>query len=120
LTTEHLSALVYIQFNLKITSKRERIKLKKINDVLISSETTEAQGFLFKGGDDCTVVNHRDEDNEEMFGTNIHWSVIGETIGVDEQLQRCQSARMRNLFEEEKFDSKVEGFEEDEDFMAEH
>jgi hypothetical protein len=29
-------------------SKRERIKLKKIDDVLISSETIEAQGFLFE------------------------------------------------------------------------
>jgi hypothetical protein len=37
-------------------SKRERIKLKKIDDVLISSETIEAQRFLFEGGDDCVVV----------------------------------------------------------------
>jgi hypothetical protein len=45
-------------------SKRERIKLKKIDDVLISSETTEAQGFLFEDGDDCEVVDHRDEEDE--------------------------------------------------------
>jgi hypothetical protein len=118
LTTERLNVLVYIQFNLKMMSKRERIKLKKIDDVLISSETTEAQGFLFEDGDDCAVVDHRDEEDEEMLGTNIPWSVIGEAMRVDKQLQQRRSARMRDLFEEEEFDSEEE-FEEDEDFMTE-
>jgi hypothetical protein len=54
-----------------------------------------------------------------MLVTNIPWSVIGEAMGVDEQLQRRRSARMRDLFEEEEFDSEEEEFEEDEDFMAE-
>jgi hypothetical protein len=44
--------------------QERRIKLKKIDDVLISSETTEAQGFLFEDGDDCAVVDHRDEEDE--------------------------------------------------------
>jgi hypothetical protein len=65
--------------------------------VLISSETIEAQGFLFEGGDDCAVVDHRDEE-EEMPDTNIPWYVIGEAMGEDEQLQLRQSARMRDLF----------------------
>jgi hypothetical protein len=43
-------------------SKREHIK-SKITDVIISSDTTEAQGFLFEGGDDCAEVVHRDEDD---------------------------------------------------------
>jgi hypothetical protein len=103
LTIERLNALVYIQFNLKMMNKRERIKLKKIDDVLISSETTEAQGFLFEGGDDCAVVDHRDEEDEEMSSTNIPWSVIGEAMRVNEQLQRRQSAVMRYLFEQEEF-----------------
>jgi hypothetical protein len=64
------------------------------------------------------VVDHGDEEEEEMLGTNIPWSVIGETMGVDEQLQRRQSARIRDLFEEEEFDFEEE-FEEDEDFMVE-
>jgi hypothetical protein len=98
LTTKCLNALVYIQFNLKMMSKRERIKLKKIDDMLISSETTEAQGFLFEGGDDCVVVDDRDEEDKEMFGTNIPWSVIGEAMRVDEQLQRRQSARETFLY----------------------
>jgi hypothetical protein len=104
LTTEHLNALVYIQFNLKMMSKRERIKLKKIDDGLISSETTEAQGFLFEGGGDCAVVDHRDEEEEEMPSTNIPWSVNGEAMGVEEQLQLCRSARMRDLFVQEEFE----------------
>jgi hypothetical protein len=98
LTVERLNALVYIQFNFKMMSKRERIKLKKIDDVLISSETTEAQEFLFESGDDCAVVHHMDEKDEEMPDTNILWSITGEAMGVDEQLQLCQSARMRDLF----------------------
>jgi hypothetical protein len=67
--------------------KRENIKSKKITDVLISSETIEAQGFLFDGGDDCAEFIHRDEDDEVMHGTNISYSVIGEAMAVDEQLQ---------------------------------
>jgi hypothetical protein len=41
-----LNKLVYIQFNSKLLSKREKIKSKKIIDVLLSSDTCEAQGFL--------------------------------------------------------------------------
>ncbi len=88
--------------------------------MLISSETTEAKGFLFEGGDDCAVVDHRDGEDEQMSGTNIPWSVIGEAMGVDEQLQRRWSARMRDLFEQEEFEPEEEDFEEDEDFMSEN
>jgi hypothetical protein len=62
------------------------------------------------------VVDHRDEEDEEMSGTNIPWSAIGEAMGVDEQLQQRQSVRMRDLFEEEEFNSEEEF---DEDFMTE-
>jgi hypothetical protein len=99
-------------------NKRENIKSKKITDVLISNETTEAQGFLFEGGDDCAEVVHKNDDNEVMPSTNISYYVIGEATGVDEQLQLCQSLRMRDLYIEEKFNSEEEDFEEDEDFMA--
>jgi hypothetical protein len=63
------------------------------------------------------VVDHRDEEDEEMSGTNIPWSAIGEAMGVDEQLQQHRSVKMRDLFEEEKFNSEEEEF--DEDFMTE-
>lgn len=87
--------------------------------MLISSETTEAQGFLFEGGDECALVVHRDEEDEQMPGTNIPCSVIGEAMGADKQLQPRRSARMRDLYAEEEFESEEEEFEEDEDFMAE-
>jgi hypothetical protein len=69
-------------------SKREHIK-SKITDVIISSDTTEAQGFLFEGGDDCAEVVHRDEDDEVLPGTDIPCSIIREAMGVNEQLQLC-------------------------------
>ncbi|ONL96592.1 hAT dimerization domain-containing protein / transposase-related [Zea mays] len=46
LTTDRLNKLVYIQFNNRLINKRAKIKSKKITDVLLSSGTTEAQGFL--------------------------------------------------------------------------
>jgi uncharacterized protein (DUF1778 family) len=46
LTTDHLNKLVYIQFNSKLINKRAKIKSKKITDVILSSDTTEAQDFL--------------------------------------------------------------------------
>jgi hypothetical protein len=100
-------------------SKREQIKSKKITDVLISSETTEAQGFLFEGGDDCAEIVHRDEDDEVMPGTYIPYFIIGEAMEVDEQLQRRQSARMRDLYVQDEFESEQEDFEEDKDIMTE-
>jgi hypothetical protein len=83
--------------------KREKIKSKKITDVLISIETTEAQGFLFEGGDDCAEFIHRDEDDEVMPSTNSPYSVIEEAMGVDEQLQLRRSARMRDIYVGEEF-----------------
>jgi hypothetical protein len=47
-------------------NKGENIKSKKIIDVLISSETTEAQEILFEGGNDYAEVVHMDEDDEVM------------------------------------------------------
>jgi hypothetical protein len=101
-------------------SKRKKIKSKKIIDVLISSETIEAQGFLFEGGDDCALFIHRDEDDEVVSDTNIPYYVIGEAMRVDEQLQWRRSARIGDLYVGEEFNSEEEDFEEDEDFMAEY
>jgi hypothetical protein len=101
-------------------NKREKIKSKKITDVLMSNETTEAQGFLFEGGDNCEGVAHRDDDDEVMSGTNIRYSVIGEAMRVDEQLQLRRSSRMRDLYIEEEFEPEDENFEENEDFMVEN
>ncbi|CAD6223339.1 unnamed protein product [Miscanthus lutarioriparius] len=115
LTTTRLNKLVFIQFNSKLLNKKERIASKKTTDVLLSSETTEAQGFLYEDGDDCAIVVYRDEEDEEMEGTGITWSVIGEAVGADQQLELRRSARVRQLYEGEEFDSEEEEFDEDED-----
>jgi len=111
--------LVYIQFNNRLLSKREKIKTKKTTDVLLSSYTTEVQGFLQEGGDDCALVVFRDEEDEdEMEGTGIPWAVIGEAVGAEEQLERRRSGRVREareLYEGEEFSSEEEEYESDED-----
>ena len=115
LTTTRLNKLVFIQFNTKLIKKKEKIKAKRISDVLLSSETTEAQGFLDEDGDQCARVIYRDEEDEEMEGTGVPWSVIGEVVGAEEQLELRRSARVRELYEGEEFDSEEEEFQEDED-----
>ena len=107
--------MVFIQFNSKLLNKKERIASKKTTDVLLSSETTEAQGFLYEDGDDCATVVYRDEKDEEMEGIGIPWSVIGEAVGAEQQLELHRSARVRQLYEGEEFDSEEEEFDEDED-----
>jgi hypothetical protein len=68
-------------------NKRAKIKSKKITDVLLSSDITEAQGFLQENGDDLALVVFRDEeDEEEMEGTEIPWSVIGDTYLLSTKL----------------------------------
>jgi hypothetical protein len=111
LTTDRLNKLVYIQFNNRRINKRAKIKSKKITDVLLSSDTTEAQGFLQENGDDCALVSFREE---VMEGTGIPWSVLGDAVGAEEQLELRRSARVRELNAEE-FESKEEEFDEDED-----
>jgi hypothetical protein len=105
--------LVYIQFNNRLINKRTKIKSKKITDVLLSSDTTEAQGFLQENGDNCALVSFRDEE-EVMEGTRIPWSVLGDAVGAEEQLELRRSARVRELNEEE-FESEEEEFDEYED-----
>jgi hypothetical protein len=91
--------LVYIQFNSKLINKKEKIKSKKINDVLLSNDITKAQGFLHENGDDCVLVVYRDEE-DEVEGTGIPWSVIRDAVGAEEQLQLRRSARVRQLLKE--------------------
>ena len=119
MTTTRLNKLVYIQFNNRLINKRAKIKAKKITDVLLSSDTTEAQGFLQEGGDACAQVVFRDEEDEdEMEGIGIPWVVIGEAVGAEEQLERRRSGRVREareLYEGEEFSSEEEEHESDED-----
>jgi len=48
-----------------------------------------------------------------MEGTGIPWSVIGEAVGADEQLERRRSARVRELYEGEEFESEEEEYEDE-------
>ncbi|CAD6236298.1 unnamed protein product [Miscanthus lutarioriparius] len=93
-TTSRLNKLVYIQFNSKLINKKEKIKSKKISDVFLSNDTIEAHGFLHENGDNCALVVYRDEE-DEMEGTGIRWSVIGDAVGAEEQLELRRSARVR-------------------------
>ena len=79
----------------------------------MSSDTTEAQGFLQEGGDDCALVDFRDGEEDEMEGIGIPWSVIGEAVGADEQLQLRRSARVRELYEGEEFESEEEEYDDE-------
>ena len=45
--------------------------------------------------------------------------MIGEAVGAEEQLERRRSARVRDLYEGEEFESEEEVFEEDEDDYVE-
>jgi len=89
-------------------SRRQQIKSKKITDVLLSNDVMQAQGFMFDGGDECATVVYEDDDEEEMPGTAIHWTVIGEAMGASEQLELRRSSRIRELYAEEEFDSEEE------------
>ena len=100
---------MYIQFNSRLLSKKRRIKEGKNIDVLRSSDASEAQGFLFEGGDDHAFKVFRDEDEGGVYG--IPWDVIGEDMGSTEQLQHRRSARVRDLYDEE-FESEREEAEE--------
>ena len=79
---------MYIQFNCKLLSKREKIKSKKIIDVLLSSDTCEAQGFLQEGGDDCALVEFRDGEEDEMEGTRIPFG-----LSLERQWEQMNSLR---------------------------
>jgi hypothetical protein len=49
-----------------------------------------------------------------MEGTWIPWSVLGDAVVAEEQLELRRSARVRELYEEE-FESEEEEFDKDED-----
>ena len=95
------------------------MKSNKITEILQSSDTTEAQGFLQEGGDDCALADFRDGEEDEMEGTGIPWSVIGEAVGADEQLQLRRSARVRELYEGEEFESEEEEYDDEDVYYSE-
>ena len=119
--------LVYVQFNTKLLSKKEKISNKKSYEVLLSNDAAEAQGFFYEGGDEQALVVFRDPDEAEaeVPGTGMTWRILGDAVGADEQLQPRRSGRNqpRDLHEEEEFESEADSdyeeeqipFEDDED-----
>jgi len=102
--------LVYVQFNTRMLSKKEKTSNKKSYEVLLSKDAAEAQGFFYEGGDEQSLVVFRDPDDEaEVPGTGMTWRILGEAVGADEQLQPRRSGRNqpRDLHEEE-FESEAE------------
>ncbi|KAM3225932.1 hypothetical protein ACQJBY_058566 [Aegilops geniculata] len=105
LTMERCNNLVFIRFNNRMLSRKQKLLEKKKWDVLISTNATEAQGFLFEGGDDYANVVYLDQEDGDVHpGTGISWDLLGEAMGAQEQLQLRRSARVRDL-EEEEFES---------------
>ena len=119
--------LVYVQFNTRLLSKKEKISNKKSYEVLLSNDAAEAQGFFYEGGDEQALVGFRDPDEAEaeVPRTGMTWRILGDAVGADEQLQPRRSGRNqpRDLHEEEEFESEDDSdyeeeqipFEDDED-----
>ena len=74
----------------------------------MSSDCSEAQGFFFEEGDEQALVQIRDEDEGEMQGTGIPWSVLGDAMGVEDELQPRRSARVAREVDEEDWESEKE------------
>ena len=100
-------------------SKKEKIKRKSNYEVLLSSDASEAQGFFFEGGDAHALAVFRDEEDEgEMPETRIPWSVIGDAMGTNEQLQPRRSARVAREVDEEEWESESEDLDYQDDDIA--
>ena len=75
--------MVFVQFNTRMLSKKQRLKDKKNDDSLLSNDASEAQGWLYEGGDDHTLVVYRDEEDGHQGvhpETRIPYDVIGEAM----------------------------------------
>ncbi|CAD6227971.1 unnamed protein product [Miscanthus lutarioriparius] len=103
---------------LKKFQNREGPFNKKLARTFENIDYNPAQGFLYENEDDCALVVYSDGE-EEMEGTRIPWFVIGNAVGAEEQLELRRSARARQLYEEEEFESEEEEFDEDENDYVE-
>ncbi|CAD6260555.1 unnamed protein product [Miscanthus lutarioriparius] len=109
-----------VNTELKKFHNREGPFNKKLTKTCEKFDYNLGRGFLYEDGDDCATVVYRDEEDEEMEGKGIPWSVIGEAVGAEQQLELHRSARVRQLHEGEEFDSEEEEeFDEDEDEFME-
>ncbi|KAM0867109.1 hypothetical protein ACQ4PT_042212 [Festuca glaucescens] len=113
LTTERMDMLTNIQFNNRMFSKKERSSRNKSYEVLLDDDASKAQGFLFEGRDAHALMVFHDPDEGHVPGTNIPWSVLGEAVGANEQLQPHRSARVVREINEEEWESADEDGEEE-------
>uniref|UniRef100_A0A8I7BEG0 Uncharacterized protein n=1 Tax=Hordeum vulgare subsp. vulgare TaxID=112509 RepID=A0A8I7BEG0_HORVV len=91
----------------------------RILSLTSSSPACERNWSTFEsGGDDYAEVVYRDDD-DEMDSTEMRGSGIGEAMGGDEFLEPRRSARLRQLYEEEEFDSEEEEFDDEEEMHLE-
>ncbi|XP_062222565.1 uncharacterized protein LOC133921624 isoform X1 [Phragmites australis] len=97
LTCERLNQLVFVQYNNKMHSKKEKAKKNKNMDPLLQTEASKAQGWLIEGGDE--------EDIEPV--TGLTWKLIEEACGADEVTKLRRSARLSQErdIDEEVFES---------------
>ena len=64
------------------------------------------------------VVFRDEEDEGEMSGTGIPWSVLGEAMGTNEQLEPRRSARVAREVDEEEWESDPEDPDYQEDDIS--
>ena len=94
---KRLNNLVYVQFNARLLSKKEKSNVKNI-DVILASDATQAQGWIIEGGDDDQEVEAIDEASE-----------------ASEAMQPRRSTRVRDLYEDDFSSDSEENVKEGED-----
>ena len=77
-----MNSLVYVQFNSKIINKKLKLKEKDV-DVLITSDASNARGWIVDGGDDEEVEP----------GSGLTWGMVGEASGADNVMEPRRSGR---------------------------
>ncbi|XP_075476751.1 uncharacterized protein LOC142518042 [Primulina tabacum] len=107
LETSRLNDLVYVKFNANLSKKKSKREMG--GDLLLSSQASEAQGWLVDDGN---------EDEVEP-GLGLTWRMVAEASGADEVLHPRRSARnipIRELNED--LETSEEENEENVDFES--
>ncbi|XP_073015221.1 uncharacterized protein [Primulina eburnea] len=104
LETSRSNDLVYVKFNANLLKKKSKREMG--GDLLLSSQASEAQGWLVDDGD---------EDEVEP-GSGLTWRMVAEASGADEVLHPRRSAR--NIPINEDLETSEEENEENVDFES--
>ncbi|XP_073275310.1 uncharacterized protein [Primulina huaijiensis] len=107
LETSRLNDLVYFKFNDNLMKKKSKREMG--GDLLLSSQGSEAQGWLVDDGDEDEVES----------GSGLTWRMVAEASGADEVLHPRRSAMNIPIKElDEDLDTSEEENEEDVDFES--